>query len=112
MGAVPASASGRPSARLWVSGRSARRAMTRPFSVNRNFLLLRRANQAFNAGMKKRPEPKSVGFAGILAQAPAVSTAFGKWPGFVLVMTAMLLFFALGAIAVILGAKEAAYLIG
>jgi hypothetical protein len=83
-----------------------------PLSENRNFLLPRRANQVFNAGMKKPPESKSVGFAGILAQAPAASTAFGKWPGFVLVLTAMLLFFALGVITMVLAVKEAAHIVG
>jgi hypothetical protein len=37
--------------------------------------------------------PKSGGLAGLLAQAPAVSAAFGKWPGFILMMTALLIFF-------------------
>jgi hypothetical protein len=39
---------------------------------------------------------KSGGLAGLLAQAPAVSAAFGRWPGFILMLTAMLVLFALG----------------
>ena len=37
--------------------------------------------------------PKSGGLAGVLAQAPAVSAAFGRWPGLIFMMTALLVFF-------------------
>lgn len=46
------------------------------------------------------PPPNS--FAIILAQAPAVSAAFGRWLGFVLIMTALLGVVALGVAAVLL----------
>ena len=37
------------------------------------------------------------GISGILAQAPVVAAAFGRWPGFVLVTTAILVILILGA---------------
>jgi hypothetical protein len=36
------------------------------------------------------------GLARILAQAPALSEAFGRWPGFVVMMTALIGVFTLG----------------
>jgi hypothetical protein len=60
-----------------------------------------------NGGMKVKPN----GLAAILAQAPAVSAAFGKWPGFVLMMTAMLVVLALGVAAVLVTTKSAIHLI-
>jgi hypothetical protein len=41
-------------------------------------------------------------FASILAQAPAVSAAFGRWPGFALMMTALLGAVALGVLATLI----------
>lgn len=41
-------------------------------------------------------------FASILAQAPAVSAACGRWPGFALVMTALLGAVALGVLATLI----------
>lgn len=55
--------------------------------------------------------PKSGGLAGLLAQAPAVSAAFGKWPGFILMMTALLIFFSLGIVTILVATKEIAHLI-
>jgi hypothetical protein len=49
--------------------------------------------------MKMSP-PNS--FASILAQAPAVSSAFGRWFGFALMMTALLGVVALGGITVLI----------
>jgi hypothetical protein len=46
--------------------------------------------------MVKRPSFTN-GIPGILAQAPTVVAAFGRWPGFVLVMTAILVILMLGA---------------
>jgi hypothetical protein len=56
--------------------------------------------------------PKSGGLAGLLAQAPAVSAAFGKWLGFILMMTALLVFFSLGVVTIVIASKEIAHLIG
>jgi hypothetical protein len=41
------------------------------------------------------------GFASILAQAAVVSAAFGRWLGFVLMMTALLGVLALGTLAIL-----------
>ena len=48
----------------------------------------------------KMSQPNS--FASILAQAPAVSAAFGRWLGFALMMTALLGVVALGGVAVLI----------
>ena len=56
--------------------------------------------------------PKSGGLAGILAQAPAVSAAFGRWPGFILMMTALLVFLLPSVVTVLVASKEIALLIG
>ena len=41
-------------------------------------------------------------FASILAQAPSVSAAFGRWPGFALMMTALLGAVALGVLTTLI----------
>lgn len=46
--------------------------------------------------------PPSNSFAIIPAQAPAVSAAFGRWLGFVLIMTALLGAVSLGFVAILL----------
>ena len=55
--------------------------------------------------------PKSGGLAGLLAEAPAVSAAFGRWPGFILMMTAILGVFALSVFTILVATKEARYLV-
>jgi hypothetical protein len=62
--------------------------------------------------MKKALRPKPAGLAGILAQAPAVSAAFGRWPGFLLIMTAMIVVLALGVGTMLVASNGAAHLIG
>lgn len=62
--------------------------------------------------MKKALLPKFSGIASILAQAPAVSFAFGRWPGFVLMMTALLVVLVLGVVTVLAASKGVAHLIG
>jgi hypothetical protein len=62
--------------------------------------------------MKKAVLPEWGGVAGVLAQAPVVSAAFGRWPGFVLMMTALLIVLALGVVTALVAAKGAAHLIG
>ena len=52
------------------------------------------------------------GLPDILAQAPLVAAAFGRWPGFVLMMTALLLVLALGVITILLASKAATHAIG
>jgi hypothetical protein len=49
--------------------------------------------------------PKPGGLAGLLAQAPAVSAAFGRWPGFILMMTALLVFFSLGVVTILVASS-------
>jgi hypothetical protein len=56
--------------------------------------------------------PKSGGLAGLLAQAPAVSAAFGRWLGFTLMMTALLVVFSLGVVTIMVASKGVARLIG
>jgi hypothetical protein len=56
--------------------------------------------------------PKLGGLASILAQAPAVSAAFGRWPGFILMLTALLVFFALGVVTIMVASKGVARLFG
>src|ERR1700676_2202082 len=62
--------------------------------------------------MKKAVLPKWGGLAGVLAQAPVVSAAFGRWPGFVLMMTALFIVLALGVVTALVAAKGTAHLIG
>jgi hypothetical protein len=62
--------------------------------------------------MKKALLPKWGGLAGVLAQAPALSAAFGRWPGFVLMMTALLVVLALGLLTILVTSKGATHLIG
>ena len=45
------------------------------------------------------------GLAGILAQAPAVSAAFGRWLGFILMMTAMLVVLTVSIVAILVACK-------
>jgi hypothetical protein len=45
------------------------------------------------------------GIAAILAQAPSVSAAFGRWLGFILMMTAMLVAFCLGLAIMVVAMK-------
>lgn len=56
--------------------------------------------------------PKTGGLAGLLAQAPAVSAAFGRWLGFILMMAALLVFFSLGVVTIMVASKEVARLTG
>jgi hypothetical protein len=61
--------------------------------------------------MSNTLRPKPGGLAGILAQAPAVSAAFGRWPGFVLMMTAMVVVLVLGTGAMLLASNGAVHLV-
>jgi hypothetical protein len=56
--------------------------------------------------------PKLGGLAGLLAQAPAVSAAFGRWPGFILMMTALLVFFSLSVVTIMVAGKGIVRLMG
>jgi hypothetical protein len=56
--------------------------------------------------------PKIGGLAGVLAQASVVSAAFGKWPGFVLMMTALAVILALSFATVMTVGKATERLIG
>ena len=55
---------------------------------------------------------KASGLAGVLAQAPVVSAAFGRWPGFVLMMTAMLVVLALSVVMILVASKSVVHLLG
>jgi hypothetical protein len=46
------------------------------------------------------------GLANILAQAPALSAAFGRWPGFVVMMTALLGVLMLGVATLLIASKS------
>jgi hypothetical protein len=52
------------------------------------------------------------GLAGILAQSPAVSAAFGKWPGFALMAMALVVVFVLSAFTILVASKGVTHLIG
>jgi hypothetical protein len=52
------------------------------------------------------------GLAEILAQSPLVAAAFGKWPGFVLMLTTILTLFAVSLITAIAVGKTALDLFG
>ena len=56
--------------------------------------------------------PKLGPVASILAQSPAVASSFGRWPGFVLVMTGMLVILAMSLAAIVVASKGAWILIG
>jgi hypothetical protein len=56
--------------------------------------------------------PKSGGLPGLLAQAPAVSAAFGRWLGFILMMTALLVVFSLGVVTIMVASRGVGRLIG
>ena len=55
---------------------------------------------------------KASGLAGVLAQAPVVSAAFGRWPGFVLMMTAMFVVLALSVVMILVASKSVVHLLG
>jgi hypothetical protein len=56
--------------------------------------------------------PRQGGLAAILAQAPAVSSAFGRWPGFVLILLTLIGVFALNVVTAVLASKVAGLLLG
>lgn len=56
--------------------------------------------------------PKLGPVASILAQSPAVASSFGRWPGFVLMMTGMLVILVLSLAAILVASKGAAFLVG
>jgi hypothetical protein len=62
--------------------------------------------------MKKALCPKFGGVADVLAQAPLVSAAFGRWLGFVLMMTAMFVVLGLGVVTILAASIGVAHLIG
>jgi hypothetical protein len=55
--------------------------------------------------MKKALRPKMSGLADVLAQAPLVAAAFGRWPGFILMMTALVVVLALGVATILIASK-------
>ena len=55
---------------------------------------------------------KASGLADVLAQPPVVSAAFGRWPGFVLMMTAMFVVLALSVVMILVASKSVVHLLG
>jgi hypothetical protein len=53
----------------------------------------------------------TTGLARVLAQAPLVSAAFGKWLGFIVIMTTLLISFAFGIVSIVLAMDGAARLL-
>ena len=56
--------------------------------------------------------PKVVGLAGVLAQSGVVSAAFGRWPGFVLMITALVVVLVMALATVLIAAFGAAHFLG
>jgi hypothetical protein len=49
--------------------------------------------------------------AGILAQSPAVASSFGRWPGFILIMTGMLVILIVSVTAIFVASKGVSHLL-
>jgi len=56
--------------------------------------------------------PKLGAVASILAQSPAVAASFGRWPGFVLLMTGMMVILAVSITTILMVGRGAAFLFG
>ena len=56
--------------------------------------------------------PKFGAVAGILAQSPAVADSFGRWPGFILMMMAMMVVLVVGLATIAVVSKGASHLLG
>ena len=49
--------------------------------------------------------------AGILAQSPAVASSFGRWPGFILILTGMLVILIVSVTAIVVASNGASHLL-
>jgi hypothetical protein len=61
--------------------------------------------------MKKSAQPKLAGIADVLAQAQVVAAAFGRWPGFILMMAALVVILTLGILTILAASKAVAHLV-
>jgi hypothetical protein len=61
--------------------------------------------------MKKAVQPKLAGIADVLAQAQVVAAAFGRWPGFILMMAALVVILTLGILTIVAASKAVAHLV-
>jgi low affinity Fe/Cu permease len=62
-------------------------------------------------GMKKSAQPKLAGIADVLAQAQVVAAAFGRWPGFIVMMAALVVILTLGILTILAASKALAHLV-
>jgi low affinity Fe/Cu permease len=61
--------------------------------------------------MKKAVQPKLAGIADVLAQAQVVAAAFGRWPGFIVMMAALVVILTLGILTILAASKALAHLV-
>jgi low affinity Fe/Cu permease len=61
--------------------------------------------------MKKAAQPKLAGIADVLAQAQVVAAAFGRWPGFIVMMAALVVILTLGILTIVAASKAVAHLV-
>jgi low affinity Fe/Cu permease len=61
--------------------------------------------------MKKAVQPKLAGIADVLAQAQVVAAAFGRWPGFIVMMAALVVILTLGILTIVAASKAVAHLV-
>jgi hypothetical protein len=61
--------------------------------------------------MKKAVQPKLTGIADVLAQAQVVAAAFGRWPGFILMMAALVVILTVGILTIVAATKVVAHLV-
>jgi low affinity Fe/Cu permease len=61
--------------------------------------------------MRKAVQPKLAGIADVLAQAQVVAAAFGRWPGFIVMMAALVVILTLGILTIVAASKAVAHLV-
>jgi low affinity Fe/Cu permease len=61
--------------------------------------------------MKKAAQPKLAGIADVLAQAQVVAAAFGRSPGFIVMMAALVVILTLGILTIVAASKAVAHLV-
>jgi len=58
------------------------------------------------------PLPKIGGLAGLLAESGTVATAFGKWPGFILMTMALIVFCMMSLATIVVATKAVSHFLG
>jgi hypothetical protein len=58
------------------------------------------------------PLPKLGGLAGLLAESGTVANAFGKWPGFILMMMALMVFWMISLATIVVTTKGVSHFFG